>query len=79
MLGAVDFHALGQVIWVSFAAGIGITVLFSFAIYGFSRATDARRNGEGLAATAFGTLAVLALLVFAAAVVLAVVIMLRKS
>ena len=79
MLGAVDFHALGQVIWVSFAAGIGVTVLFSFAIYSFARATDARRDGEGLAATAFGMLGVFALLVFAAAVVLAVVIMLNKS
>ena len=47
MLGAVDFHALGQVIWISVVAGIGITVLFSFAIYSFARAADARRDGEG--------------------------------
>jgi 4-amino-4-deoxy-L-arabinose transferase-like glycosyltransferase len=79
MLGAVDFHALGQVIWVSFAAGIGVTVLFSFAIYGFSRSTDARRDGQALQATAFGALAVLSLVVFAAVVVLGVTIMLKKS
>ena len=79
MLGAVDFHALGQVIWVSFLAGIGVTVLFSSAIYSFARAADARRDGQGFAATAFGTLGVLALVVFGGSVVVAVAIMLHKS
>jgi len=79
VLGVVDFHALGQVIWVSFVAGIGVTVLFSVAIYGFDRANHARRVGAGGTATVYGALAVLALVVFAASVVLGVSVMLTKD
>ena len=76
MLAAVDFHGLFEVVWVSFVAGIGVTVLFSVAIYGFGRADEARRAGE----TTFGyvTLAVVALVVFGAAVVFGVAVMLNK-
>ena len=79
MLGALDFHALGQVIWVSLVASIGVTVLYSTAIFGFGRATEARRSGEGLAAAAYVTLAVVALVIFAAAVVIGVLVMLHKD
>jgi hypothetical protein len=79
MLGVIDFHGLFEVIWVSIVASIGATVLFSSAIYGFARADDARRGGRSTAATAYGTLAVLALIVFAAAVVLGVAVMLHKD
>ena len=48
MLAAVDFHGLFEVVWVSFVAGVGVTVLFSLAIYGFGRADEAapRRRGD---------------------------------
>jgi hypothetical protein len=76
MLGVVDFHALGNVIWASFVAGVGVTVLFSIAIYGFGRADEQRRSGH--AATAYVALAVVAMVVFAAAVVYGVAVMLNK-
>jgi hypothetical protein len=76
MLAAVDFHGLGEVVWVSFVAGVGVTVLFSVAIYGFGRADEARRAGE--TATAYVTLAVVALVVFGAAVAYGVTVMLNK-
>ena len=79
MLAAIDFHALGQVVWVSTVAGIGVTVLFSLAIFYFGKAGEARRSGHEQTAAAFGTLAVLALVVFAVAVVVGVSVMLKKS
>jgi hypothetical protein len=79
VLGVVDFHALGQVIWVSFVASLGATVLFSFSIYGFGRAHEARRAGRGSTAALYGTFAVLALVVFGAAVVAGVAVMLNKG
>jgi uncharacterized membrane protein SpoIIM required for sporulation len=76
MLGVVDFHALGQVIWVSFAAGVGVTVLYSVATYGFSKAGEARRQGH--TSVTYRALALLAMAVFAAAVVYGLTIMLHK-
>ena len=76
MLAAVDFHALFEVVWVSFVAGVGVTVLFSVAIYGFGRADEARRNGE--ATVGYVTLAIVSLVVFGAAVVYGVAVMLNK-
>jgi len=77
-VAAVDFHALFTVLWSSLLAGVGVTVLFSFVILGWSRAAEARRDGQGGEATAFMALAVVALLVFVAAVAFGVTIMLRK-
>ena len=79
MLAVIDFHGLFQVIWVSIVASISSTVLFSSAVFGFARADEARRGGRGSAAAAYGTLAVVALVVFAAAVVIGVAVMLNKG
>jgi hypothetical protein len=79
VLAVIDFHALGQVIWVSTVAGIGVTVLFSAAVFYFGKAGEARRSGDGNAALGYSTLAVVALLVFAVAVIVGVTVMLTKS
>jgi hypothetical protein len=79
VLAAVDFHALGQVIWVSALAGVMVTVLFSVSIFAFGRADECRRGGHEHAAWGYGALAVLALVVFAVAVVLGVAVMLNKD
>ena len=79
MLAALDFHAIGQVIWVSLVATISATVLFSTTIFGFGKATEARRSGEGLAAAAYVALAVTALVVFLGFVVIGVTVMLHKG
>jgi hypothetical protein len=75
----VDWDALIQVIWVSLVAGVGVTVLFSLVIFGFGRAGEARRSGDESSALAYGALAVLAMVVFAAAVVFGVTVMLNKG
>jgi hypothetical protein len=78
MVFAVDTHLLWQVIWVSFAAGLGIAVLFSLVILASARAADSRRLGAGGAAAGWLVLAVLAFLLFGAGVVLGVQEMISK-
>jgi hypothetical protein len=79
VLAALDFHAIGQVIWVSLVATISATVLYSTAIFGFGKATEARRTGDGPAAAGYVVLAVVALLVFGGFVVIGVTVMLHKG
>jgi hypothetical protein len=78
-VAAIDFHALGQVIWVSLVAGVGACVLFSLVIWGADKAGDARRGGQDSQALAYGALAVVAMVVFSIGVVLGVIVMLRKA
>ena len=79
MLGVVDFHALGQVIWVSLAAGVSVTVLYSFVIYASVKSGEARRGGRTGAGFAYVALAAFAMTVFLGATVVGVVVMLSKS
>ena len=74
----VTWGLLWQTIWVSFAAGIGVAVLFSLVILASARASDARRAGRDVAAVGFGVLATLTFLVFATGVGLGVHVMLSK-
>ena len=78
-MGAIDFHALGQVIWVSLVAGVGGCVLFSLVIWGADKAGDARREGQDTHALAYGALAIVAMVVFSVAVVVGVIVMLHKD
>ena len=50
----VTWSLLWQTIWVSFAAGIGVAVLFSLVVVAGARASDARRAGRDVAAPASG-------------------------
>jgi len=75
---AVDTGQLWQVIWVSLAAGVGVSTLFSLVIRAGARADDARRGGRDGAAMGYGILAVVVLLVFLGGVVLGVQVMLTK-
>jgi hypothetical protein len=75
---AVDTGQLWQVIWVSLLAGVGVSMLFSLVILAGARADDARRGGRDGAATGYGILAVVALLIFLGGVVVGVQVMLSK-
>ena len=68
-----------EVIAVSLVAGVGITASYSFVVLGVGRSAQARRSGASGACVAYGALAGFFLVVFAAAVVLAVKIMLTKA
>jgi len=78
-VAVIDFHSLGQVIWVSLVAGSGITVLFSVVIWGADKAEHARRGGHDGPALAYGVLAIAAMVLFAAAVIIGVIVMLHKD
>jgi hypothetical protein len=71
----VDTGDLLQVIWVSLAAGIGVTAVYGLAIFGAARALDLGRAGRSGGATLFGALGVAAMAVVVAAVVLGVVVL----
>ena len=78
MATIVDTHALWQTIVTSFVAGVGVILVFSIAIFGIARVVDLGRDGRSGAATAFGTLAAVALIACAGAIVLGVIVMTRK-
>jgi hypothetical protein len=75
---AVDTGLIWQVIWVSLVAGVGVSALFSLVILAGARADDARRTGRDGAATGYGILAVVALLIFLGGVIVGVQVMLTK-
>jgi hypothetical protein len=79
MLAAIDLGQIGEVIWVSLLAGVGITGAYSLVVLGGARSLQARRAGQSGAAVVYAGLAVLVFCLFAAAVAYGVHIMLTKS
>ncbi len=75
---AVEISQLAEVVWVSLAAGVGIAISFSLVVYGSARSTEARRQGQAVAAFAYVAMAVLFLCLFLGSVVFGVHIMLKK-
>ena len=75
MLGAiVDGDALLRVVWVSLAAGVGLSLVFSAAIAAGSRAQQCRRSGATAAAVGWYVATCTCALVCTAAVVLGVIV-----
>jgi hypothetical protein len=72
----VDWGKLGQVVLYSLGAGVGVTICFSLAILGATRWSEVRR---GSSAAGYALLAALGLAVTFGAIVLAIVVMTRKS
>ena len=77
-LFAVELSQLAEVVYVSLLAGGGITTAYSLVVFGTGRYMEARRTGRGAAAVAYAGLAAVFLVVFAAAIVLGVRVMLLK-
>jgi hypothetical protein len=71
----VDTGDLLEVIWVSLAAGIGVTAVYGLAIFGGTRAVDLGRQGRSGEAALFGALGVVAVATVVAAVVLGIVVL----
>jgi hypothetical protein len=79
MFGAVEAGDILEVIVVSLVAAVFVSVTFSLVVVGSARSADAGRNGDGSRALVWGGLALLAFVIFAAAVAYGVHIMLSKS
>ena len=74
----VDTKALWETIVAAFVAGVGTTLIFSVAILGFARSSEAAREGRSAEATLFGVVAAAGLLATGAAIALAVIVMTTK-
>jgi hypothetical protein len=78
MAVVVETKQLLETVVASLVAGIGVTVVFSVAIWGVARFADLSRNERPLAAGAAAALAGLAMLSTLAAVAFGIVVMTRK-
>lgn len=74
----IDTHALLNVVWVSFVAGVGGTAAFSITIAGAARFVDLRRDGRTTAAGMFAAVAGLALAVCVGAVAVGLYEIIKK-
>ncbi|MDX6697487.1 MAG: hypothetical protein QOE65_884 [Solirubrobacteraceae bacterium] len=79
MATIIDTDVLAKLVGGAFVAGIGVTAVFGLVIYGSTRFTDLRREGNAVGAAFFAVLATVALLAFAGSVVLGLVVMTSKS
>jgi hypothetical protein len=74
----VETKELLQTVLYATVAGIGLTLVFSLAIWGATRFADLSRNERPLAAAAAAVLAAVALLACLASVVVGIVVMTQK-
>ncbi len=74
----VEGKELLETVVASTVAGIGVTFVFSLAIWGVARFADLSRNERPLAAAAAALIAVVALLATAAIVVVGIIVMTSK-
>ncbi len=74
----VDWDTLLEVVWSSLLGGIGVTAAFAVAILGASRSVVRSREGQSVAASAYGILMAIALVAVVAAVVFGIVVMTQK-
>lgn len=78
MAVVVETQELLETVIASIVAGVGVTVIFSVAIWGVARFVDLSRSDRPVAAGAAAALAGLALLVTLGSVVYGIVIMTSK-
>jgi hypothetical protein len=79
VLGVVKAGDIIEVIWVSLAAGVFVSIAFSIVVLGMARSAESARSGSGTVAVAYAALALVAFAAFMAAVVAGVNIMLSKG
>jgi predicted permease len=74
----VQTKELAQSVVASVVAGVGVTFIFSIAIWGAVRFVDLNRNERPVAAAAAGVVGALALAVTLAAVAIGIIVMTKK-
>lgn len=75
---AIDTTALLKMVYSSLLASVFVAVVFSTALLGAIRASDSRRTGRGVAATAYAVLAVVGVLLAGGAIIYGLVLIARK-
>jgi hypothetical protein len=79
MIATLDTDALLQLVWVAPLAVATVTVAYGLLVIGTVRAVEARRDGRGLAAGAFVAVAVAGAVLFGAAIVFGLTVMISKG
>lgn len=74
----VEWSALLKTVVGAFIAGVGVTLVFSVAIFGAARFADLSRDGRPVGAAAYVALSVVALAAVAAAVAIGIIVMTSK-
>jgi hypothetical protein len=74
----VDWSALLKTVVGAFVAGVGVTLVFSVAIFGAARFADLSRDGHPVGAAAYVALSIVALATVAAAVAIGIIVMTTK-
>ncbi len=75
----VDWSALGRVVVYSLVAGVGVPAVYSFAVVGATRSTEAAREHRSGAATAYAVLSLLGGAACLAAIAYGVWLMTQKA
>ena len=75
---AIDTTALLKMLYSSLLASLVVAVVFSTALLGAIRASDMRRAGRGVAATAYAVLAAVGVLVAGGVIVYGLVLITDK-
>ncbi len=78
LIGFIDTGALAKTVAAAFIAGVGITLIFSLALYGVARFAEMGREGRTGEALLFGALAAVAGLAFVATIVIGIIVMTAK-
>lgn len=79
LIASIDVAALAKMFYSSLAAGVGVAIVFSIAIFGATRSSDMRRSGRSGAATAYAALGVVGLILAAGIVVYGLILVAHKS
>ncbi len=74
----LETKELLETVVFAFVAGVGVTVIFSVAIWGVARFVDLNQEERSVAAGAAAGVSVLALLAVLAAIVIGVIVMTGK-
>jgi hypothetical protein len=74
----IQTKELAQSVVASVVAGVGVTFVFSIAIWGAARFVDLNRNERPVAAAAAAVVGALALAVTLAAVAIGIIVMTKK-
>jgi predicted membrane channel-forming protein YqfA (hemolysin III family) len=75
----IDTHLLLKVLYTSLIAGVGVSVVFAFAVLGVVRSNDARREQRPTAAATYALIGAVGLALTAGLIVYGLILLARKS
>lgn len=79
MIASVDYGALLELVWAAPLAALTVTIAWALVVHGSTRAADARRDGRsGVAALHVGV-AIAGAALFAAALLVGLIVMTSKG